>query len=375
MLTRAEIRRSPGRFAAITAALALITFLVLMLSALADGLFYGATGAMRTTTANAWAFNGETPGSLIRSQLPMADAEKFRAVPGVEAASAVGLLLAAGSGPEGLVDLAVFGVGFGGGFGGGPGGAGLPRELAAGRLPAPGEDGTAAVDEKLGAVGVTIGSEITVGGVAVKVVGLTIDSTYQLQPSVWTTIPTWERMRSSVRPETRGLVGQVNAVALTLAGGADPVDVAGQVPGTTVLTAEEAALAIPGVTQQKSSLSAIIYAALLVAVLVVALFFALLVLEKRELFAALKAIGTSTGRLAVGVVTQAFIASVAGVVVGSVVARLLGNLLPAEIPALFRTDTLIEVAVFVVVAGVAGALLSLRRISRIDPATALGGAN
>ncbi len=371
MLTRAEIRRSPGRFAAITAALALITFLVLMLSALADGLFYGATGALRATTANAWAFNGETPGSLIRSQLPVDDAEKFRAVPGVEAASAVGLLLAAGDCPAGLVDLAVFGVG----FGGDAGDAGLPRELAAGRLPAPGEDDLAAVDEKLATAGVTIGSEITVGGVAVKVVGLTVDSTYQLQPSVWTTISTWERMRSAVRPETRGLMGQVNAVALKLAPGANPVNVAGQVPGTKVLTAEEAALAIPGVTQQKSSLSAIIYAALLVAVLVVALFFALLVLEKRELFAALKAIGTSTGRLAVGVVTQAFIASLAGVVTGSIVARLVGNLLPAEIPALFRTDTLIEVAVFVVVASVAGALLSLRRIARIDPATALGGVN
>ncbi|MDP3972318.1 MAG: ABC transporter permease, partial [Candidatus Nanopelagicales bacterium] len=99
------------------------------------------------------------------------------------------------------------------------------------------------------------------------------------------------------------------------------------------------------------------------------------VLEKRELFAALKAIGTPTSRLAVGVVAQALIASFVGVVVGSIAARLLGRVLPAEIPALFRTDTLIEVALFVIIFGVVGALLSLRRIARIDPATALGGAN
>ena len=61
-------------------------------------------------------------------------------------------------------------------------------------------------------------------------------------------------------------------------------------------------------------------------------------------------------------------------VFGTILARLFGLVIPAEVPTLFRTDTLVTIAVFTVVAGVVGALFSLRRIARIDPATAIGGA-
>ena len=58
----------------------------------------------------------------------------------------------------------------------------------------------------------------------------------------------------------------------------------------------------------------------------------------------------------------------------AILAWLFGLIIPAEVPTLYRTDTLITIAIFTVVAGVVGALFSLRRIARIDPATAIGGA-
>ncbi|MHB1213058.1 MAG: FtsX-like permease family protein, partial [Candidatus Nanopelagicales bacterium] len=91
-------------------------------------------------------------------------------------------------------------------------------------------------------------------------------------------------------------------------------------------------------------------------------------------FAALTALGASTGRLGRGVIRQAAIASVLAVGLGARLARLFGLFIPPEVPTLFRTDTLVTVSVFTLVAGVVGALLSLRRIARIDPATAIGGA-
>jgi hypothetical protein len=45
-LAIAEFRRAKGRFASITGALSLIVFLVLILGALSDGLFFGGTGAI-----------------------------------------------------------------------------------------------------------------------------------------------------------------------------------------------------------------------------------------------------------------------------------------------------------------------------------------
>jgi len=186
-------------------------------------------------------------------------------------------------------------------------------------------------------------------------------------------VPTWRAMRDAVRPELRGQPTGINTIALVTEPNASLEAIAAAVPGTTVLTAEATGLAIPGVEQQNSTLNSIIYTTLAVAALVVALFFALLVLEKRELFAAPKALGTSTGRLGRGVIIQALVASALGVVIGAVLARLFGLIIPAGVPALFRTETLVTIAVFTLVAGVVGAVFSLRRIAKIDPATAIGG--
>ncbi len=365
MLALRELQRGRGRFAAIVSALGLLVFLVLVLGALADGLFYGATGAVRSTSATAYAFDDEAEGSLVRSRLTRDDVALLADAPGVESAGPVGVLLTGGTGPEGDVSVAVFGID--------PAAAGAPVTLSEGRLPEPGETGVAAADTRLESDGIGIGSVISVGGVETSIVGMVDDASYQLQPTLWTALDTWRDMRDAVRPELRGQPDVINAVALTTAPGADLSAIAATLPGSTVLTAEATGLAIPGVEQQASTLNAIIYTTLAVAGLVVALFFALLVLEKRELFAALKALGSSTWRLGSGVIAQAAVSSFLGVVVGAIVARLFGLIIPANVPTLFRFDTLMTIAVFTIVAGVVGAVFSLRRIARIDPATAIGG--
>lgn len=363
MLSIREIQRGKGRFAAVVAALSLIVFLVLVLGALGDGLFYGATGAVRSSSATGYVFEKDAEGSLIRSRIDEADVEAVKEVAGVADAAPVGVLLTGGQGPQGGIDLAVFGV-----EGDGPG---APTTLVEGRLPKAGETGVVAVDERLLSDGVALGSTIDVGGVQAEVVGIVEDSAYQLQPTAWTSVQTWRAMRDAVRPELRGLPTAISAVAVTMADPSVKPDV--EAFGLAYLTTDETGLAIPGVAQQKSTLNSIIYTTLAVAGLVVGLFFALLVLEKRELFAALKALGASTGRLGVGVIVQAIIASILGVIIGTVVARLFALVIPASVPTLFRSDTLMTIAVFTVVAGVVGALFSLRRIARIDPATAIGG--
>jgi putative ABC transport system permease protein len=370
MLATKEIRRGKGRFASIIAALSLIVFLVLTLGALADGLFYGATGALRSSTADGYAFSDEGEGSLIRSSLTQEQVAAVAAAPGVAAASGIGVLLTSGSVAGELTDLAVFGVD--------PAGVGLPAEVSQGRLPAPGETGVAAVDERLAQdFDLGVGDEVAVGPVALQVVGIVPDVSYQGQPTVWTSVPDWREMRAAVRPEFTGVDNDVSAVAVQFGAGATAAtaaEVAAALPGIAVLTTDETGLAIPGVAQQKSTLNAIIYTALAVAAIVVALFFALLVLEKRELFAALKALGTPNRKLGSGVIVQALLASAVGIVVGAIAARGLGMVLPEGVPALFRPETLLTTALFTLGAGVLGAVFSLRRIARIDPATAIGGA-
>jgi putative ABC transport system permease protein len=365
-LAIAEFRRAKGRFASITAALSLIVFLVLVLGALGDGLFFGGTGAVRSSTAGAYAFSSDAQGSLVRSRLPLSAESELEAEEGVRQATAIGTLITTTSSVPGGADLVVMG------FVPETDPAGVPSQVVAGALPSPAQPDGVAVDESLADAGLGLGTMLDVGGVTRTVVGVVADAQYQGLPTAWTAFDTYGEMRSAVRPELAGAPVEASAFGLVLADGVTAEQVTAP-PGQVVVSNEETYLSIPGVREQKSSLNAIIYASLAVGGLVVALFFALVVLEKRELFAALKALGASSARLGGGVVLQAIGATVSAVIVGAVAARAVGWLLPEDIPFLFRPETLVVSGTLTVVAGVVGAVLSLRRIARIDPATALGG--
>ncbi len=64
----AEMRRRKGRWATIVGAVAFIVFLVLVLAALADGLFIGSTGALRTGDSDALALEPRLKGEHVTTQ-------------------------------------------------------------------------------------------------------------------------------------------------------------------------------------------------------------------------------------------------------------------------------------------------------------------
>jgi hemin transport system permease protein len=365
-LAVAEFRRAKGRFASITGALSLIVFLVLVLGSLGDGLFFGGTGAVRSSTAQAYAFSADAEGSLVRSRLPLSDESGLESEPGVVQATGIGALITTTSSVPGGADLVVMGYVLE------DSPAGVPSQVVEGRLPGPDAPEGVAVDRALADAGLGLGTTLDVGGVTRTVVGVVSDAQYQGLPTAWLSLEAYGDMRAAVRPEFAGQPVQANTFGLILADGVTADEVPAPA-GIAIASNEETYLSIPGVREQKSSLNAIIYASLAVGGLVVALFFALVVLEKRELFAALKALGASTAKLGSGVVLQALGATVAAVIIGAAAARLVGFLLPDDIPFLFRPETLVVSALLTITAGVVGAVLSLRRISKIDPATALGG--
>lgn len=375
-LAWAEIRRTRGRFVAMAAALTLLVFLVLILSALADGLYYGATGALRSGRADLYTFSADSRQQFARSRLPAADAAVVAAVPGVAAVGEVGTLLTAGrcvgDCPGGLVELALFGYR--------PGLPGGPDRAVEGRLPRPGEADVAAADVSLKEDGVRIGDRVTVAGstLSLRIVGFTSDSRYQLQPTLWTTVATWRAVQAQARPELAGSGATVQAFAERLKKGANgsataaAIDAALGVRSVTV-DRQTAVLSLPGVREQRSTLDQIIYATLAVAGIVVALFFALITLEKRTQLALLKAIGASNRYLGASVIVQSAILCAVGVGLGVVVTRLVALAVPASVPLTFTAASAATAAAGTFVMGMLGAALSFRRVARIDPATALGG--
>ena len=131
---------------------------------------------------------------------------------------------------------------------------------------------------------------------------------------------------------------------------------------------------MPGVTQQESVFTSIIGTTFAVAGIVVALFFALLTIERVGLLGVLKAIGASSRTLAAGLTLQAVLIATGSLVIGSLLALGFAQVIPDTVPLELSVDRFVFTAVGLVAAAVLGSAISFRRIVRIDPASAVGGA-
>jgi putative ABC transport system permease protein len=359
-----ELRRRPGRFGVATGVLTLITTLLVFLGGLLDGLFLGSTGAIRAQDADVLVYSAFSRDSFLRSRIGPELRQEVERVPGVEETGGLGLALVAARvpGEEEPADAAVAGY-----------------QLAPEGVPPTPPPGEAWADRRLEADGVRVGQTLLMGPaeVPIRVRGWVEDTSYLLQGTLWVAPETWRRVQSLSRPDAAVAPGVFQVLAVR--GEGDPADLARAIEAgtggrTSALTLDEAVFSLPGTAQQNRVFTGIIGATLLVAVLVVGLFFVLLTLERTGLYGVLKAIGASSRQLFAGVVAQAVVVTAVAVALGTALAVLLALAVPPEVPLQLEPARAGITALGMLAAALVGSIVSLRRVVRIDPATAIGSA-
>ena len=361
-----ELRRRPGRFVTATLILLLIALLLMFLGGLVDGLIGNSTAAVRNQAADLVVFSKDGKRSFLRSEIDAEVRAKIEAVPGVTRTGGIGIAqLGAripGKGPRDLADTALFGY-----------------EIAPKGVPrTPPARGRAYADETLKNKGVKSGMTIALGPfrTPILIVGFVSDTDYLGQGSLWASADTWRDVTAANRAVSTLPAGSFQALVVSTSG--TPTEVASRIDAATrsteTLTVAAAADAIPGVKEQRSTFSQIIGVTVAIAVVVVALFFALLTVERTGLYGILKAIGAKSGSLFAGVVLQAVIVTTIAAVGGAALSLLLQAVIPAgTIPFSVGPGRLLSSAAFMLLAALIGCAFSLRRVLKIDPASAIGG--
>jgi putative ABC transport system permease protein len=358
-----ELVRKPGRFVVVGGALTFLTLLMLFLGSLLDGLFLNSTGAIRAHDADGLVFSTEARQSFLRSTVDDELGEQIAGVDGVAEVGGLGLSLlgVAIPGEDEAADGAVAGY-----------------ELASGSLPEPPPPGQAWADRRLEDFGASVGDTVLVGPaeVPLEIAGWVTDTNYLLQAGLWVEPDTWREVQNANRPDAPAGPDEFQAFIVRFAEGVDGDAVRAAIDaatGTTeTLDENEAVFAVPGITEQNATFNAVIGVTVAVAALVVALFFALLTIERQALYAMLKALGGANRTLVSGVVIQSVVVAVGAFALGAVLAWLLSLVVPPTVPAQFERARAVTTFVAVLAASVVGALVSFRRITRIDPASSLG---
>ena len=376
-----EMVRRPGQFMTAAVLLTLIAMLLMLLGGLLDGLIARSTGAIRAQRADLVVFSATAEQSFLRSRITPATRAQVAAVPGVTSVSGIGVTqLGAripGNGPRDLADVALFGY-----------------QQAPDGAPAPPAAGEVWADSILQDNGVKQGQTLQLGPARseVKVVGFVDDVSYSGAGSLWADAATWREVQNANRPASSVGPGVFQALLVRTSGDpsavADAIDkatadnsgadtaAASAGSATETVSLATASDAIGGVKQQRSVFNQIIGVTLVIAAVVVALFFALLTVERVGLYGVLKAIGARSRTLFAGVVAQATVVALTAAAVGTVFAVLLDVLLPpGAIPYQLLPSRVVISGVSLLIAAVVGSSFSLRRVLRVDPASAIGRAS
>jgi putative ABC transport system permease protein len=362
-----EMRRRPGRFLTATVILTLIAVLLMFLGGLLDGLVNASTGAIKAQRGEVIVFSSTAQVSFPSSRLTAQERETVASVEGVDEVGGLGVAQfgarVPGKGPRDLIDVALFGYE-------------IPPE-GVGAVP---PSGQALADDSLKEQGVTDGTVLELGPLRtpVTVTGFVSDIQYNGQGTLWASPDTWRNAQNANRPDANVADDVFQALVVEGDGSANAADLSARIDdatqGTTeTLSIEAAANAQPGVEEQRSTFNQIIGVTVVIAIVVVALFFALLIVERTSLYGVLKAIGARTRTLFGGVVIQAVVVTLIASTIGASLAVVLDLAIPVgTIPFTITAPRIVSSVSYLLLAAVIGCAFSLRRVLRIDPASAIG---
>ncbi|MFD3513703.1 ABC transporter permease [Streptomyces sp. NPDC058657] len=354
-----DLRFARGRFALMGSVVVLITLLVGLLSGLTAGLARDNTAALTSLPADRLAFAAPPDGrqvSFTNSSVRESVWRDWAARPGIDSAQPIGIRTVNGWAGDRTVAVTAFGV-----------------EPASKIAPASGLLGPGKVVLSAKAaeeLGLEAGDKFRLGSVEETVAAVEGEAMYSHTPVVWTSLDDWQKLGRSDTPAKE----QATVVALT-GSAADDVYAAGdRATGSRSVTLDESLAALPSYQAENGSLQLMRGFLFAISALVVGAFFTVWTIQRSGDIAVLKALGASTPYLLKDALGQAVVMLALGTLAGTALATLLGALIGGAVPFVLDAATLLLPAFVMIALGVVGAALSIRRITAVDPLTALGSA-
>ncbi|MBS1836597.1 MAG: peptide ABC transporter permease [Actinobacteria bacterium] len=363
-----EIRRALVRFSLLAVTIGLLVFLILFQQTLQSGLITSFVGAIQHQSAPVLVYSVDGLRNLEGSVI-LPDVEKdIRAVDGVGVAGRIGQGTFSVHAGGKTTSAAIIGFE--------DPRVGAPTTLASGRMPD--AEGEVVALESAADQGFGLGEMVRVepGGTELRIVGQASEIGLHASPTLFTTYGTLEHVVAASNPQARGIapaaIGVIPRDGVSDAQVVERIDSA--VPDAEALTRADAVASTPGVAQIQQSFRLIFLLYGLVVPLVTGLFFLILTLQKAQSLTLLRAVGATAGALIWSLLIQVVVVMVVGIGLAVAMYTPLASRRLGGLPLRFQTGAVVFWAVALFVLGVLSALVSMRRVLRIEPIEATTGA-
>ncbi|SFE55942.1 putative ABC transport system permease protein [Actinopolyspora alba] len=353
-----DIRFAKGRFALMGSVVALITLLIVLLSGLTSGLADRSVSAVRNLPATHLVFGGAGDEQPEKSFADSTVTPRQRAVwentAGVRRVSPLGITTTRVGTPNGSeASATVFG---------------LPPDAPS--APTGTSDSAVVISRSLAEEQrLHTGDRLSTTAGELPVSAITSDEFYSHTPVIWTTLDTWRELR------TARSAGAETPLATVLSVEAEPdarLSEADSAANTLSATVGDSLEAVGSFSSENGSLLTMRLLLYAISALVIGAFLTVWTIQRSGDVAVLKALGGSTGYLLRDALAQSLIVLLAGAGLGGAAGVALGSAAGEVVPfELTARTTLVPVLVMIAL-GMVGAALAVRRITSVEPLTALG---
>jgi putative ABC transport system permease protein len=370
-----DLAYAKGRFFLMGLVVVLIAFLTTLLSGLSSGLIKNNISGLMQLPVTHIAFEYDDEPTYRATLVERAMWEGWQKKPGVRSIEPLGhtVFNARGANNEPL-ELTLWGVR--------PGAWTEPRVTSGSQLGEP--DNGVIVSQILADKGVKIGDTITLDRVLteLEVIGITQEANIGHIPIVYAALPKWQEATygppGGMRPGEKFpdvVYDYVSVIALQLDPSldAEAIRAIDEELGTSTLKkVDQAYRASTGYLEEVRSVSMIQYSLILIAAVVIGAFFAIWTIQRTQEIGLVKALGASNTYLLKDSLGQALLLLGSGTLIGMLGALWLGQfLMETGRPFMYVPGTVMAAVISLLVAGLVGGALSIRRITAVDPMIAL----
>lgn len=343
-----EIKYNKLKFGLIIGILVLISYLLFLLSGLANGLINMNTEGIKKWQADAIVLNKNANQTVQQSVITTSDVKgKFKKEAPLKQ---MGIIASKGNSEENAILFGVTSNSF------------LIPKIKEGN--AFNKDNEVVIDQSLKDKGFKVNDIINLSQSDEKlhIVGVSESAKYNASPVIFTNNKTMEKINPALPAD------KTNSVVVKDSHWNDKKINS----DLEVIGIDEFIENLPGYKPQNLTMNFMITFLFVISATVIGVFLYVITLQKKSLFGVLKAQGFTNGFLMKMVLAQTFILALIGSLIGLMLTLLTSLILPKAVPIQFDIITLIIFGIVLILISLVGSLFSVLSIRKIDPLKAIG---
>lgn len=357
-LAMKDLKYNKSRYSLVVSMLILLTFMVLFLSGLANGLSLATSASIKNAQADYYIVGDDADSIITRSTLTK---DQLKEVSDMTSSDVTPINLMRMSmykkDNEKKIDVTYLAVNKDSFM--------MPSIIDGSEISD--EENTILLNKSFLEEEISIGDIImdSTSGIEMKVSGFMKDEMYGHSAVGIISLNTFKNIRTQINENYETVY---NAIAIK----GDDIDNI-EIANTEVVLKDNIIKNIPGHAQEQMSINMILWVLVVVSAVILGVFFYIITSQKLTEFGVMKALGIEMKTLAAMIISQVLILAGGSMLIGNILTFTISSFLPSSMPFSLQVESAVIISIAFLIISILVSLVSLRTVAKVDPLMTIGG--